>query len=113
GPVLPRVTGPGVVAVWSEECYELALLLFREARADADMLPCSGVVEKAKQERADHCTLAFLVAAKAGNDAIALALVLDLEHQPLIGLVGSGNRLGDHAVEAGALEATKPVGRYA
>src|SRR5262245_29803985 len=51
--------------------------------------------------------------AKAGNDTIALALVLDLEHHALVGLVRSQNRLGDDAVETSALKATKPVRRYA
>src|SRR5438874_10139625 len=113
GPIFPRVSGERVLAVWSEEFYELASLLFREARADPDMLQCAGVVEKAKQERADHCTLAFLVPAKAGNDTVALALVLDLEHHALIGFVASQNRLSDETVETSALEATKPVRRYA
>src|SRR5436309_5624420 len=113
GPIFPRVSGERVLAVWGEEFYQLAPLLFREARADTDMLERAGVVEKAEQERADRCTLTFLVPAKAGNDTIALALVLDLEHHALIGFVGSRNRLGDDAVETSALEATKPVRRYA
>ena len=50
--------------------------------------------------------------AKAGNDTIALALVLDLEHHALVGFVGSRNELSDDAVEASTLEATKPVRRY-
>ncbi len=54
--------------------------------------------------------LALLVPAKAGHDTIAIALVLDLKHHALIRFVGSGDRLSDDAVEAGALEATKPIG---
>src|ERR1700746_1747033 len=50
GPIFPRVSGERVLAVGSEEFYELSSLLFREARADADMLQRAGVVEKAKQE---------------------------------------------------------------
>ena len=49
-PFFPRVSGERVLAVWSEEFHQLAPLLFREARADADMLQCAGVVEKAEQE---------------------------------------------------------------
>src|SRR5207249_5846772 len=113
GPIFPRVSGECVLAVWSEEFHQLAPLLFREARADSDMLQCAGVVEKAEQERADHCALTFFVPAKAGNDTVALAFVFDLEHHALVGLVGPRNRLGDDAVETSALEATKPVSRYA
>ena len=113
GPIFPRVSGQRVLAVWREEFYKLASLLFREARADADMLQRAGVVEKAEQERADSRALTLLVPAKAGNDTIAIALVLDLEHHALVGFVGSRNRLGDDAVETGALEATKPIRRYA
>ena len=50
GPILPRVSGERVLAVWSEEFYKLASLLFREARADADMLQRTGVVVEAEQE---------------------------------------------------------------
>ncbi len=51
--------------------------------------------------------------AETGDHAVAIALVLDLEHHALVGLVGSRNRLGHDAVESGALEATKPVRRDA
>ena len=50
GPIFPRVSGESVLAVGCEEFHELASLLFREARADADMLQRAGVVEKAEQE---------------------------------------------------------------
>jgi hypothetical protein len=54
---------------------------------------------------------AVLVPAEAGDDAVGGALVLDLEHQALVGDVGEVAALGDHPVEAGALEAGEPVGR--
>ena len=54
--------------------------------------------------------VAVLVPAKAGDDAVAVALVLDLEHDALVRLVGAADRLGHHAVEPGAFEALEPVG---
>src|SRR5262245_28768757 len=50
GPVFPRVSGERVLAVRREEFYKLASLLFREARADADVLQRTGVVVEAQQE---------------------------------------------------------------
>src|SRR5262249_37698157 len=49
-PILPRVSGQRILAVWSEEFYQLAALLFREARANSNMLQRAGVVKKAEQE---------------------------------------------------------------
>ena len=48
--------------------------------------------------------------AEAGDDAIAVALVLHLQHHALVRLVDARRRLGDDAVEARALEAAEPVG---
>ena len=50
GPVFPGMSGERVLAVRREEFYEFASLLFREARADADMLQRAGVVEEAEQQ---------------------------------------------------------------
>ena len=47
--------------------------------------------------------------AESGDDAVAVALVLDLEHDALVGLVRAVGGFGDDAVEAGAFEAVKPV----
>ena len=113
GPMFPRVSSKRVLTVRREEFYQFASLLFREARADADVLQRAGVIEKAEQERADHCTLTVLMPAKTGNDTVTVALVLDLEHHALIRFVGSQNRFSDDAVETGAFEAAKPVRRNA
>ena len=48
--------------------------------------------------------------AEAGDDTIAIALVLHLEHHPLVRLVGSSFGFGDDAVESRTLESLKPVG---
>src|SRR5215471_8834261 len=47
--------------------------------------------------------------AKARNHAVAIALVLDLEHHAFIWLVNSIGRFRDYAVKAGSLEAPKPI----
>ena len=67
------------------------------------------VVVEAEQQRADQLVLAVLVPAKAGDDAVGRARVLDLDHRALAGLIRPRRRLGDHAVEAGALEARQPL----
>src|SRR5687768_4407469 len=104
GPMLPGVTDDRIFAVGGEEFCELAALLLREARADADVVQRAGFVEKAEQERADSRPLTVLVPSKAGNHAIAVALVLDLEHHAFIRLVYTKNRLGHDAVESRAFE---------
>src|SRR5215472_2272463 len=73
------------------------------------MLQGAGSVEEAQQQRADKCALTFLVPAKSCDHAVAIALVLDLEHHAFVGLVGSRRKLGHDAVKTCALKAAKPV----
>src|SRR3954451_17368354 len=47
--------------------------------------------------------------AESGDDAVGRALVLDLEHRPLAGLVRALEALRNDAVEPGALEPIEPV----
>ena len=49
-----------------------------------------------------------LVHAVPGDHAVRGPLVLDLEHDALVRLVGDRQRLGDDPVEAGALELVEP-----
>jgi hypothetical protein len=63
---------------------------------------------EAKQQRADR-VVAGLVRPVAGHHAVRGALVLDLEHDPLIWLVKASGRLGDQPVEPGALELREPL----
>ena len=51
-----------------------------------------------------RASLPVLVPAEAGDDAVGGARVLDLDHRALAGLIRPVDRLGDHAVEPGALE---------
>ena len=60
-----------------------------------------------EQQRADR-VVAGLVHAVARDHAVGGALMLDLEHHPLVRLIGPRQRFGDHAVEAGALELVEP-----
>ena len=52
-----------------------------------------------------------LVPAEPGDHAVGGALVLDLEHRPLAGLVDAVESLGHDAIEAGTLEPVEPVRR--
>ena len=102
-----------IPSIGRQELHQLPPLLLREARADAHMLQRARIVEEPQQQRSHRRLLAFLVPSKAGHHAVAIALVLHLEHHALVRLVGPCNRLGHHSVEAGAFEAAEPVGRDA
>ncbi len=72
------------------------------------MLQGAVVVVEPEQERPDDA--AALVPAKPGHDTVRGALVLDLEHRPLVGDVWAVERLGHDTVESGALEDVEPPG---
>ena len=46
--------------------------------------------------------------AVASDDTVSRPLVLDLEHDPFVGLIGDGQRFGDYPVEAGSFELFEP-----
>ncbi len=105
------MAGEGVAAQRRQLLRQAAPHRHRERRRDADVMEHAGVVEQAEQQRADRLGAAVfgaLVPAKAGDDAVGGARVLDLQHRPLARLVGRGERLGDDAVEAGAFELAQP-----
>ena len=68
-------------------------------------------VPEAEQQRADQRPRPVLVPAEAGHHAVGGALVLDLRHRPLAGLVGRVGALRDHAIQPGALEDVEPSSR--
>ena len=112
GPVAPGMVGEGVAAQRRQLLRQVAPRRHRERRRHADVMEHAGVVVEAEQERADRLGAAFLAAlvpAKAGDDAVGRARVLDLQHRPLARLVRRVERLGDDAVEAGALEFAQPA----
>ena len=81
-----------------------------ERRRDADVLqPAVGV--QAEQQRAEQRPLGRrgLVLPVAGDDDVRGALVLDLQHRAAVGGVRRPERLGDDAVEPGALERAEPL----
>ena len=80
----------------------------RADHPDRGERPVVGV--QAEQQRPDRVRPA-LVQPVAGDDAVRGALVLDLEHHPLVRLVGAVERLGDHPVEPGAFELVEPLPR--
>src|SRR5580704_10272704 len=47
-----------------------------------------------------------------GDYAVTITLMLDFEHHAFVGLVNSLPRFGDDPIEAGALEAAKPIQRH-
>src|SRR5207237_5429243 len=106
-PRAPGMPVEAVLAVRGKEIHELAALGRGKARADADVLEVRRVVEEAEEERADRGTVRVLVPAKAGDDAVALALVLHLEHHALVRLIDTRLRLGHHAVQSCPLEAAE------
>ena len=108
--MLPRMIVERVLAIGRENATSSRRFACGEARADADVMERARVVVEAEQQRADRGRLAALVPAEAGDDAVAVALVLHLEHHALVRLVGADVRLGHHAVEPGAFEALEPVG---
>ena len=67
----------------------------------------AALVVQPEQQRADGVR-AGLVHPVAGDHAVAGALVLDLGHHPLVGLVGLVELLGDQPVQPGPLELLEP-----
>ena len=78
-----------ILSIRQEKFDQLAALILGEAGADSDMLQRAGIIEEPQQQRANRGALAGLMPAKAGNHAVAIALVFYLEHHPLVGLVGT------------------------
>ena len=111
-PRAPRVAGERCLAVGGQLIDEGATFGGGEARAHADVLQRTVAVVEAEEKRADGLLVAPLVPAEPRHDAVAIPLVLDLEHHSLVRLVRSRGRLGDDAVEPRAFEAFEPVGGY-
>src|SRR5271170_7211729 len=103
--------GESVVTIGIQKSHQFLALDLREARAHADMLQRARIVEQTEQQRTDSRAGASFVPSKSRHDAIAVALMLDLEHHALVGLIGAGNRLGHYAVEARAFKALEPIRR--
>ena len=99
GPRLPRVALEGVVPQRRQLVHQLLAPLAAERRAHPDVVERSLVVVEAEQQR-PHA-LAVLVPAEAADHAVGRAVVLHLEHGPLVLEVGAVDRLGHHAVEPG------------
>src|ERR1700687_1407806 len=100
-----------VVTIGSQKSHQFLTFSLREARTHADVLQRPGAVKQAEQKRSDRRAVASFVPSKASHDAIAIALMLDLEHHALVRLIGAGNRLGHNSVEARASKAPEPTRR--
>jgi hypothetical protein len=99
----------GSLAVGREKLDELDAPVVGEARANTDVVKLARLVEQAQEQRSDAIVIALLVPTKPGHDAVAVSLVLHLEHHAFVGLVPRRCCLGDHTVQARALEARKPI----
>src|SRR6266446_10516061 len=97
--------GESVTPIGSQKTHQFLAFTLREASAHADVLQRTRSVKQAKQKRAERRSVASFVPSKASHDAIAVALMLDLEHHALVRLMGAGNRLGHNPVEARAFKA--------
>jgi len=91
GPTAPRVSVERILSIWSEKFHQLLPSRIGEAGADADMLQVSVIIIETQQQRPDLRFLAPLVPAKSGDDAIALALVLHLQHDSLVRFISPIN----------------------
>ena len=85
-------------AIRLEKIHELFSFQVCKARAHTDVLEVVAVL-KTENERSNRVFLAAFVPAKSGDDTIAIALVPDLQHSSLVGLVRPGLRFCDDAVE--------------
>ena len=109
-PFLPGMMSESVSAVRCEEFGKFETFFGGETGTNANMLERSGVIVEPEEEGADG-EIAFLVPAKTGDDTIAIAFVLDLEHGAFIGLIDAGEGLCNDAVETGSFKALEPIGR--
>src|SRR5271170_3245111 len=109
----PRMIRERIDAVTRQELQQLSPLLFREARTDPHMLQRSRLIKEPEQKRSNGSVIAVLVPPKPRDDAIAIALMLHLDHRALVRFVDAGLRLDDQSIEACTLEAPKPILRNA
>src|SRR5438477_13160390 len=101
-PFPPWMLDQRVLPIRRQIFRQFPSLLFRETGADADVLQVSGIVKKPKQQRSYGRALAILVPSKPGHDAIAIPLMLDLEHDALVRLVDARKGLRYNAVQTRA-----------
>ena len=106
GPTPPRMPVERIGGARLEFGEQFGSARHAERRGHTHRVHLARFVEQAEQQRAD--ALAVLVDAVAGDRAVGGSGVLHLDERALARLVGSVDRLGDDAIEAGALEALEP-----
>ena len=87
GPLLSRVIGERVLAVWREEFDQFAALLLGETGANADVLQRAGIVVKSEQQRADRVPSPFLCQRKPATTQSQSRSCLTLSIDALVRLV--------------------------
>src|SRR5688572_809863 len=108
GPLAPRVSLERTLTKRRQLTRQLPAPCHGECRGHADVMQPAAVVVETKQQRSDELVFPVLVPAKAGNDTVRRARVLDLDHRALAGLIRAGDGLRDHTIESGALESGEP-----
>src|SRR5262249_19019715 len=109
GPGPPRVIDQSLSAIGVEKLCQLEALRIAETGAHSHMLERARIIKQSEEQGTDQGAIALFMPAKTGNYAVAIALMLDLEHHTFIRLVSPVDRFRHDAVEARALEAPKPI----
>ena len=81
-----------------------------ETRANPNMLQRAFTVEEAQKKRSDQFAIAFLMPAKSRDNAIAVPLMLYLEHHSFVGFIGAFDRLCNNPIQTRSLKTTEPIG---
>src|SRR5262245_12219830 len=98
-----------VFTIRFKELCQLLALRCAKARTHTDVLQLALVIEETEQQRSNQTPVTLFVPAKPGDNAVAIAFMLYLEHKTFVRNIGSFNRLGHHTIKAGAFKAAKPV----
>ena len=99
------------LAQWRELLDQFCSPIPGERARDPDVMERALVIEQPQEQGADVRARPVLVPSEASDDTIRRALMLDLEHRALAGLIRRVELLGDDTIETGALEVIEPFGR--
>src|SRR5205085_897455 len=95
-PMFPRMIRERILPIRREILCKFAASDLCKACTNPNVVQRAIVVEQTQKQRAHRLALACLVPAKTANDAIAIPLMLNLEHHALVRLENTCERFGDH-----------------
>lgn len=98
-----------VLAIGCEELEQFASHGRGKTGAHADMLQNVRVIVESEEKGTDLLAGCLLVPAETSDHAVAVAFMLDFEHDPFVWLVGEVERFGDNTVEPRTFKALEPV----